>query len=159
MSASSKVLRVYLDTSVIGGCFDEEFGVWSNALVRDFRSGRYIPVLSDVLAAEIEPAPPHVQAAHRELVQIADEVVSTTKQALALRARYAKRGVLGPKYFNDMLHIAVATVACADALASWNFKHIVRLDKIRLFNEINVDQGYPALNIYSPREIASHEQA
>lgn len=67
--------------------------------------------------------------------------------------------MLGPKYFNDMLHIAIATVASADALASWNFKHIVRLDKIRLFNEINVGEGYPALNIYSPREIASHEEA
>lgn len=85
--------------------------------------------------------------------------METTPEALALRVRYAKRRVLGPRYFNDMLHIALATVASADALARWNFKYIVRLDKIRLFNEINVDEGYPALNIYSPREIASHEEA
>lgn len=42
MAAKSTVLRVYLDTSVIGGCFDDEFEVWSNALLRDFRSGRRI---------------------------------------------------------------------------------------------------------------------
>jgi hypothetical protein len=159
VASRTKVLRVYVDTSVIGGCFDDEFETWSNALLKDFRSGRYIPILSDLLATEIAPAPPHVQAVHRELLQIADDVVESTPEALSLRARYAKRGVLGPKYFNDMLHIAIATVASADALASWNFKHIVRLDKIRLFNEINVDLGYPALNIYSPREIASHEEA
>lgn len=35
-----KPLRIYIDTSVLGGCFDVEFEVWSNALTRDFRSGR-----------------------------------------------------------------------------------------------------------------------
>lgn len=89
MAARPKVLRVYLDTSVIGGCFDDEFETWSNALLRDSRSGRYIPVLSDLLASEVEPAPPHVRAVHRELVQIADDVSATTPEALALRARYA----------------------------------------------------------------------
>lgn len=60
MAARSKSIRVYLDTSVIGGCLDDEFETWSNALLRDFRSGRYVPVLSDLLATEIEPAPAHV---------------------------------------------------------------------------------------------------
>jgi hypothetical protein len=41
---------------------------------------------------------------------------------------------------------------------SWNFRHIVRLDKIRLFNAINVELGYQALSIYSPREVTTHGQ-
>ena len=35
-----------------------------------------------------------------------------------------------------MRHIALATIAAVDALVSWNFKHIVRLQKIRLFNAV-----------------------
>ena len=55
-----------------------------------------------------------------------------------------------------MLHIALATVAEVDVLVSWNFRHIVRLDKIRLFNALNLAQGYRSLSIYSPREVMSH---
>ena len=51
-------LRIYVDTSVLGGCFDVEFVTWSEALVRDFRAKRLIPVLSDVTAAEVAAAPP-----------------------------------------------------------------------------------------------------
>jgi hypothetical protein len=47
--------------------------------------------------------------------------------------KYLERKILGPKFLNDMLHIALATIANVDVLVSWNFRHIVRLDKIRLF--------------------------
>jgi hypothetical protein len=42
-----KVQRVYIDTSVLGGCFDTEFSPWSNALIGDFRTGRLKPVVSE----------------------------------------------------------------------------------------------------------------
>jgi hypothetical protein len=48
-----KILRIYVDTSVIGGCFDAEFALWSNGLMQDFRLGTFRPVLSEVIAAEI----------------------------------------------------------------------------------------------------------
>jgi hypothetical protein len=52
-----KRLRIYVDTSVLGGCFDDEFAEWSNRLVEDFRRGRSVPLLSAVTAAEVEQAP------------------------------------------------------------------------------------------------------
>ena len=55
-----------------------------------------------------------------------------------------------------MLHIAIAAVAEVDVVVSWNFRHIVRLDKIRLFNGVNLECGYKPLTIYSPREVATH---
>ncbi len=110
-------LRIYIDTSVLGGCFDVEFAEWSNGIIRDFRAGRLVPVLSDMTAAEVTDAP----AAVRELHQ-------------------------------DMLMLAAV-----DALVSWNFRHIVRLEKIRLFNAVNVESGYRVLNILSPREVTTHE--
>ena len=42
-----KRLRIYVDTSVIGGCFDPEFRAWSNGLIKDFRARRFHLVLSD----------------------------------------------------------------------------------------------------------------
>ena len=53
------------------------------------------------------------------------------------------------------IQLAIATVAEADLLVSWNFKHIVRFDKIRLFNAVNIEYGYKPLQIFSPREVTT----
>ena len=53
---------------------------------------------------------------------------------------------------------AIATVAEVDVVVSWNFRHIVRLDKLRLFNGVNLELGYKPLTIYSPREVATYGQ-
>jgi hypothetical protein len=152
-----KTLRIDVDTSVLGGCFDEEFALWSNALVRDFREGRFIPLLSDLLAAEVARAPQSVREVHADVVACSAEQLTVSTEALDLLAAYEAHSVLGPKYRADMLHIALATVADADVLVSWNFKHIVRFDKIRLFNAVNLEQGYKSLAIHSPREVTSDE--
>jgi hypothetical protein len=151
--------RIYVDTSVLGGCFDREFETWSNALVRDFRAGRLIPVLSDVTAAEVQDAPESVRDLHQELLTFAEGVLPITEEALSLVAAYAARKILPAKYEADMRHIALATIAEVDSLVSWNFKHVVRLDKIRLFNEVNVQLGYEPLSILSPREVTTYEDS
>lgn len=151
-----KKQRIYIDTSVLGGCFDPEFAPWSNRLVQDFRAGRFHPVLSEVTAAEVLPAPGAVRDLHAEILALPAELLSVTSEVLSLAATYEARSVLGERFRNDMLHIAVATVADVDVLVSWNFRHIVRLDKIRLFGAANLELGYKALTIYSPREVASH---
>ena len=153
-----KKLRIYLDTSVLGGCFDPEFSEWSNRLMDDFRLGRVVPVLSDVTADEVTSAPPAVRALHVELLAIADDIVPITNEALSLVASYEDHGVLGKRFRNDMLHIALATISEVDVLVSWNFRHIVRLDHIRVFNAVNIELGYKMLAIFSPREVMSHEQ-
>ena len=61
-----------------------------------------------------------------------------------------------PNYRDDALHIALATIANVDLLVSWNFRHIVRYDKIRLFNSVNIESGYKPIQIYSPREVTSY---
>ena len=151
-----KKLRIYVDTSVIGGCFDPEFKIWSEALIEDFRQSRYIPVLSNVTAAEIEPSPSGVRELYQELLFLPAEEVSVTDDAVSLVESYVAHSILGFRFYNDMLHIALASIAEVDVLVSWNFKHIVRLDKIRLFNAVNLEQGYKQLSIYSPREVISY---
>jgi hypothetical protein len=56
-----------------------------------------------------------------------------------------------------MRHIALATLDEVDSLVSWNFKHVVRLEEIRLFNEVTVQLGYKVLSILSPREVTTYE--
>ena len=147
--------RIYVDTSVLGGCFDVEFEPWSNGLMEDFRCGRLRAVLSDVTAEEIGRAPATVQAVHQELLSLGAELVSVSPEVLELVAAYEARVILGPRYRNDLLHIALATVAAVDVMVSWNFRHIVRLDRIQLFNEVNITLGRGALTI-SPREVTTY---
>ena len=154
-----KRLRIYVDTSVLGGCFDPEFSTWSNALMRDFRAARLAPVLSEVTATEVSEAPPAVRTLHEELVSLAEPLLTLTPEAHDLAAAYAARRILGDRYAADMRHIALATIAGVNALVSWNFRHIVRFDKIRLFNAVSVEWGYGILNILSPREVTSHENS
>jgi hypothetical protein len=51
------------------------------------------------------------------------------------------------------MHVALATVIRADAIVSWNFRHIVHLDKMRRFNLVNVAEGFGPLTIVSPNEV------
>lgn len=125
--------------------------------MRDFRAGRLVPVLSDVTAAETEVAPEQVRDLHQEILALAGSVLPVTTEVLALVAQYEAKRILAAKFRADMQHIALATIAQVDALVSWNFRHIVRLEKIRLFNAVNVESGYHALNIRSPREVTTYE--
>ncbi len=154
-----KRLRIYLDTSVIGGCFDVEFAEWSNLVIRAVRAGQFRALLSAVTAAEVELAPSRIRELHAELLAGGAELLHVTAETLELQEAYQRHRVLGPRFRNDMLHIAVATVARADVLVSWNFKHIVRFDRIRRFNAVNLDLGYGQLAIYSPREVIPDEEA
>src|ERR1017187_7365148 len=137
--AQVKPLRIYIDTSVLGACFDVEFSQWSNALIRDFRGGRLVPVLSDVTAAEVADAPARVRELHQEMLVLAGSVLVLTTEVGDLVAAYEACKILAAKYAADMRHIALATTAAVDSLVSWNFKHIVPLERIRLFNAANVE--------------------
>ncbi len=151
-----KLQRIYVDTSVIGGCFDPEFSLWSRGLVQDFRVGRFAPVLSVVVAAEMALAPEPVREQHAELLRLGAEVLDFDDEVRTLAAAYDAHRILPPRFSNDALHIALATVGGTDVLVSWNFKHIVRFDKIRRFNAVNIEQGHKPIQIYSPREVTSH---
>ncbi len=153
-----KLQRIYLDTSVLGGCFDQEFAEWSNGLMQDYRSGLYKPLLSEVTATELRGAPEKVQILYAELLAVGAEILEVTERALELADAYQQHEILTPKYYDDGLHIAVATVGEADVLVSWNFKHIVRFDKIRVFNAVNLEYGYKPLQIFSPREVTTHDR-
>lgn len=145
--------RVYIDTSVLGGCCDEEFAPESRALIEMAVRGEIVLLLSDLLFQELEGAPADVLAVVRRLPEDSFLPVTATTESEDLRDSYMAAQVVGPSSEDDALHVAIATVSNADLIVSWNFKHIVHVDKIRRFNAVNLVQGYQAIDIRSPKEV------
>jgi predicted nucleic acid-binding protein len=149
--------RIYVDTSVIGGCCDPEFREWSNALLRDFRRGAYVLLVSELVAAEIADAPDEIQAVYARFLESPyNKILPIIPEALDLAGKYLQQKIVTPKYSDDALHIALATTAGADMVVSWNFRHIVHFDKIRAFNAANQAAGMKQIMIHSPREVAKN---
>jgi predicted nucleic acid-binding protein len=146
-------MRVYLDTSVFGGCFDEEFRRDSDRVMQALSRVDLIALVSDVTVSELAGAPDDVIGLLSSLPPAAIERVETSEEALVLRDAYLAAGIVGARWSNDALHVALATVSRADAIASWNFRHIVRLDRIRLYNAANLTEGYGLITILSPKEV------
>ena len=86
------------------------------------------------------------------------EHIDLTEEVLALRDAYIEAGIVGPRWTDDAGHVAAATVARADAIVSWNFKHIVRLDKMKAYNQVNLLHGYGILTIITPQELSFDEE-
>ena len=101
---------------------------------------------------ELEPAPQEVKDRLAEIPKKYQIAIGIIDEAFQLAETYINEGALTMKSFNDALHIALATIY-ADVLASWNFKHIVNLSRIRLYNSINLKLGYRMIEIRTPREI------
>ena len=85
------------------------------------------------------------------------EFIETTDEAVELALQYIAERVVGQTSFADCLHIALATISRADYLISWNFKHIVNIQRIRGYNSVNIKNGYKELEIRSPRDFMIYE--
>ena len=149
--------RVYIDTSVAGGCFDEEFARDSKALFEKFHGGAMIAVISETMLRELAEAPKEVQEVVRRLPDDSAEIVPESQEAIALAEAYLAAGAVSRSFSLDALHIAIATTARAHVLVSWNFRHIVNLRRIRAYNSVNIREGYPPLEIRSPTEVLDAE--
>lgn len=145
--------RVYVDTSVIGGCFDTEFAKSSNRLFDLFKNGEMTMLISDLTLRELQPAPEEVKQIVLDIPEVFKEFVVFSDDADKLAEEYLSIGIVTRKYIVDAQHIALATVELADLLVSWNFKHIVNFRKIRAFNGINLISGYKELDIRAPQEV------
>lgn len=150
-------LLIYADASVIGGCEDPEFATESQSLWKKFIEGAQILVLSFHTIEELQGAPEAVRRRLEEVPPAHQIILADTPEARELAATYLERGVVGPGSSADALYVALATVGRVDVLVSWNFKHIVNLARIRLFHSVNIEQGYGALEIRTPREVLEYE--
>ncbi|MBI3500174.1 MAG: PIN domain-containing protein [Bacteroidetes bacterium] len=145
-------MRIYIDTSVIGGYFDEEFEESSKKLFDEFKAGKKTMIISDVTLKELEDAPVRVRSLLDTVSDKHKEIVLLDDEARELANHYLKEKIVTEKSLADTRHIAIASVNRADVLVSWNFKHIVNYKLIRLYNSVNLKFGYPMLEIRTPQE-------
>ena len=148
--------RIYIDTCVIGGYFDREFIEPTALFFEQVASGQILPVISEITEFELNDSPKRVR---EFFAAIADqfEYRELTPEAYSLAKKYVSEGVVGINNLVDAEHIAIATVCRVDILVSWNFKHIVNLNRIYGFNGVNMKRGYPLLEIRSPKEVIGDE--
>ena len=151
-----KKIRTYVDTSVFGGIFDDEFDIASQRFFNQVKRKEFILVTSAVVQEELEKAPEDVRKFFMEMLPYS-EIIKITRESLDLRNANLKAEVVSSKYTNDALHVALASISGCDLILSWNFKHIVHFDKIPLYNAINILNGYSQISIFSPWEVIKYD--
>ena len=152
-----KVKRVYVDSSVIGGKFNARLAEQTKPFWDSVERGEIVVLASDVLDRELQKAPQRAQELMLGLLKSQVERVVSTNESDMLAEQYIAEGVVGKSSLDDCRHIALATLAHADVLVSWNFKHIVNVDRIRGYNGINMKMGYHQIDIRTPYEVIYDE--
>jgi predicted nucleic acid-binding protein len=149
--------RLYFDTSVFGGVYDEEFEETSALLFEKVKLGQIICVYSNLTETELKNAPQLVRDYFADLPKDNLQFVEVTEEAFELAQKYLDEKVVGKTSADDCRHIATATINKVDYLVSWNFKHIVNVFRIRGYNSVNLRNGFAQLDIRSPKEIVNNE--
>lgn len=148
--------RIYIDTSVVGGFFDEEFKETTISLFNKLKNEEIKFVISDLLETELLNAPSHIGRLLLNYPTESFERVELTTEIMELADRYIYEKVVGKTSLADCRHIALATIYKVDLLVSWNFRHMVNLDRIKGYNSVNLNLGYKAIEIRTPKDFIIH---
>jgi predicted nucleic acid-binding protein len=151
-----KQQRIYIDTSIVGGFFDIEFENDTKMLFQRLENKEIIFVISELLREELKSAPERVRNLLDNYSDDSFETVTLTDEAKELADKYIAESVIGRTSLDDCRHIALATINKVDVLASWNFKHIVNLVRIRGYNGVNLKNGYTTIEIRNPKDLVDY---
>ena len=151
------ITRYYIDTSVFGGYFDVEFEDATRQLFEKISKESIKILYSELTENELENAPEKIKNFIRGLKKDSIEYIEISKESIELADKYISENVVGKTSRDDCIHIALATLNRADVLISWNFKHIVNLQRIRGNNSVNLKHNYPSIEIRSPKEMIDYE--
>ncbi len=113
---------------------------------------------SEVNETKLTLAPPHIQEVKTFIPADCLTFIEMSDEVETLAQTYISEKALGKASENDAYHIALSSFHRLDCLISWNFKHIVNFDKIKMFNSINMRLGYPLIDIRSPLEFLKDEK-
>lgn len=112
--------------------------------------------MSDLLDLELINAPERVKAHLLNYSADNFQRVDLTEEAIKLADTYIEEKVVGRTSLEDCRHIAMATIHKVDVLASWNFRHIVNLERIKGYNSVNLRLGYSMIEIRSPKDLINY---
>jgi predicted nucleic acid-binding protein len=147
--------RVYVDNSVVSGMFDDHMPERVEHMRQFWQAvidGKIRIIASDVMRIELDNAPMHVQDFFGDLPESQIEHVKSTDESDDLATQYISTKVISENHKNDCKHIAIATIANADAVVSWNCEDMVNPNRIPKYNEVNTKHGYQEIKIQTPKE-------
>ena len=153
-----KLLKLYLDTSIFNFAVSTQAIGEKKGMTLQFldkiRNGRFMAYISPVIFDEIREAPSKKQRDLLDLMeQLPLESLPQTDEVEILADQYVERKIIPVKYYDDALHIAMASVYNLDAIVSWNFEHIVKFKTRREVQAVNTFMGYKTVQICSPQEM------
>lgn len=112
-------LRLYLDTSVIGGYFDEEFEKQTKRLFSLLKAGVYQPFISELAVFELYRSPSSLLEKIKDLLsEFEYERLVETVESRELAQAYIEANVLPLKCLDDARHVAIATCENIDYIIS-----------------------------------------
>jgi len=150
-------MRIYIDTSVINGLYAQDITIKDETaqFFKNIQVLGYNLYASEATIEEIESTPLESKKAllKNVIAEYRIEILPVAEEARWLADRYVKAKIIPKKYFPDALHIAIATIYNIPVLVSWNFEHMVNVKTKLGVNRINSQQGYPIIEISSPKEV------
>lgn len=147
--------RVYLDTTVPSAYYDDR-APDRRRLTREFWQSRCLEmdaVISTITLLEIRNTPNENKRQKMEILLQNITVLSFSNEADNLAQEYVRRGIFSDKYTSDANHVALAVVHGIGYLASWNFRHLVKVNTRREVNLVNALEGYNPIEIVAPPEL------
>ena len=115
--------------------------------------GNKVLMVSGITLRELSLAPEQVQEIYKKIPGEYIEYIEITNEVELLAKKYVSEKAVSSKFLGDAYHIAAATIHRVDVLVSWNFKHIVNINRIRLYNSVNLKYGYNLIEIRTPMEV------
>lgn len=157
-----KKLKLYIETSVWNFLFADDAPEKKTATERFFKeveAGKYEIFISGVVEEEMRLAPDEKRKMLYRLIERYDPVLlEEDEEVQYLAEMYVGNGVLSKKHFNDLLHLAYASVNGMNALISWNQSHLVKMKTHDLGNATNRMHGYHDIHIRTPQEVIEIEE-
>jgi predicted nucleic acid-binding protein len=144
-----KILKIYLDTSVIL-MFDDDIsprGIITKEFFKRVLEKKHNLIISEVVEYEITDTTDELKKESNKsfLSTLNCQILSYSKASHDLAWSYVFDGVLTHNHIDDLLHVAYATVHECDVIVSWNRKHIAKPAKIQKLNFCNVKNNYHVL--------------
>jgi predicted nucleic acid-binding protein len=147
--------QIYLDTSVISAFFDADRPD-RQALTSQFfdkATSQFELYLSEMTLMEIANTRDETLRTKMQNFTTPFMVLTDTPAVNRLAEDLIQHGAVPPNSVEDAYHIAMAIISGMDYLASWNFKHIVRVKTQNVVSEVTTLKGYHPIDITSPQEL------
>ena len=146
-------IKLYLDTSIPSAFYDTSKPVRQLITQKWFenKASKFDLYISTLTIGEIDKLQNTEKRENIKgiLIDYEVDIVYISDESIKLAEKYMSKGAIPISEPEDANHIAVASVNRLDALASWNFKHIVSVNPIRKIHEINLKNHYPIIEIGS----------